>query len=103
MIFPGPLAVQLTKVKERDQPIMFVFAFYDKIFFTHTKKRTGNLRTIFLAMQFNLRTKAELDKLYVVIQEAKADYLVAVREWKQADMDAYSSFMKGVKKRKRDD
>ena len=45
------------------------------------------------------KRKEELDKLYALIQEAKATYLAAVREWKECDKDAYSSLM-GVKKRK---
>jgi hypothetical protein len=49
--------------------------------------------------QTTKKRKAELDKLYALIQEAKETYLAAVREWKERDKDAYSSLM-GVKKRK---
>ena len=53
MLFPGPMMVQLNKCKERNQPIMFLFGLYDKMFFTTVKKKAGNLRATFLAIVFN--------------------------------------------------
>ena len=72
MIFPGPMAVQLNKVKERDQPILFVFAFYDKMFFSHPKMKKGDLRMTFLAMKFIDDT--DVSDKYTVMTQAKDDW-----------------------------
>jgi hypothetical protein len=44
MIFPGPVDTQHKKYEQRNQPVMFLFAFYDKLFFHHIKSKAGAQR-----------------------------------------------------------
>jgi hypothetical protein len=85
MIFPGPVDTQHKKYEQRNQPVMFLFAFYDKLFFHHIKSKAGDLRNVFLAMRFN-DDKHPSDTFHLM-QKAKDDWEEARGKYHSAGED----------------